>query len=72
MRQITRLGLRTVFAAAVAAALGLGASQALASPGTGAPARQTCDYRCNQDCIRANYSWGACDPTTNRCYCFND
>jgi hypothetical protein len=51
-----------MFAAAMAAALGFGGTQAFASPGTAADAERACSGgQCNRDCRARGADGGFCD-----------
>ncbi|HEV2146705.1 MAG TPA: hypothetical protein VGR37_04745 [Longimicrobiaceae bacterium] len=71
MSRIIRSGTRGLFTAVIAASLGFGATQALASSGDRAPesARQTCTGRCNDECRLAGWSGGYCDEK-GYCHCY--
>ena len=56
-----------LFPAAFAAALGFGATQALASPEAPARAAACTDAYCEQYCIDQGYTWGWCDRVWCRC-----
>ena len=69
MSRIASIGLRTVFAAGVAAALALGTTQVLRAA-IPAPERNICSLRCEEDCIQRGYHTGVCDRY-GRCICYN-
>lgn len=69
-------GIRIAFGALVAAALGYGATEALAAP-PAAEARLACDdLQCANDCVEAGGSWGVCrrrntPPFEEYCQCID-
>ncbi len=66
---MTRRMQRGVFAAAMAGALGFGAAQAFASPGTSADAERACSSgQCNRDCKARGADGGFCDQGGCICY----
>lgn len=69
MTRIGKIG-RNVFGAAVLCALGLGANEAVATPGTGGTQRESCNVvQCTYDCQEQGYDRGRCiDYWTCECY----
>ena len=67
---MTRSMQKGTFAAVMAAALGFGATQALASPGgTSADEMRACaSGQCTQDCRKIGYNVGVCEQGTCVCY----
>lgn len=61
---------KTLFGAAVAAALGFGATQALAAPAADAGAQQVCNAQlCNRICQAIGTIGGTCTPDGS-CVCY--
>lgn len=66
IRRATCIGL---FSASMAAALGFGAAQAFATPGTAARVAACSDERCDANCVSRGYAYGDC--STGACRCFH-
>ena len=72
MRNASRLG-RAAFAALIVGSLGLGATQALATPGPVARNETTCDKKlCHQACVEIGYDYGRCTGPfgSGDCMCY--
>ena len=62
---------RLMFAAAIVASLGFGATQALAAPDGGARKAQICAATaCNNLCVSMGYTCGRC--VNGKCLCYTD
>ncbi|HEX2205173.1 MAG TPA: hypothetical protein VHG91_17810 [Longimicrobium sp.] len=64
-----RLTARTFYGAAVAAALGFGATQAAAAPAAEAAPAQSCATLCNRLCQAIGTIGGTCTPDGS-CFCY--
>ncbi len=58
-----------LFAAALAASLGFGASQVMASPGAASTARACSPLECTGYCVNQGADGGVCTEM-NKCICF--
>lgn len=68
MQSRIRIVARGTFAALFACALGLGATQALASPAPAAAVPACTIQQCTVSCIQQGFAAGFCDPDA-RCVC---